>query len=225
MLARTKPTIVVETLGPENMLKNHPLASSLSDASFGKFVRQLEYKCRWSGSRLVKAGPFYPSTKRCSKCGHVKEKMPLSQRTYSCDVCGLVLDRDMNAARNLASVAASSAETENACGETRFIAGNGRCVSRNQEPSIIDAPCRCLGMGERFHRTLRLVWACPRLAHAVNYHRRGRERPSMMCNLALHLHTAPSGSYGAFARIFEGPGPRNGSSHAFCLTARCIQYA
>ncbi len=120
-LARTKPVIVVETLRPKNMLKNHPLARSLSDASFGEFGRQLEYKCRWYGSRLVKADRFYPSTKLCSGCGALKE-MPLSARTYSCPVCGLVMDRDLNAARNLARVAASSAETVNACGGGRFMA-------------------------------------------------------------------------------------------------------
>ena len=118
-LARTKPVIAVEELRPANMLRNHSLARSLSDASFGEFVRQLEYKCRWYGSRLVKADPFYPSTKRCSCCGNVKVEMPLSERTYRCDECGLVLDRDLNASRNLATVAASSAETENACGERR----------------------------------------------------------------------------------------------------------
>ncbi|HUZ80446.1 MAG TPA: RNA-guided endonuclease TnpB family protein [Thermoplasmata archaeon] len=117
MLARAKPVIVVESLRPANMLRNHSLARSLSDASFGEFVRQLEYKCRWYGSRLVKVDPFYPSTKQCSRCGNVKEEMPLSERVYRCAKCGFVLDRDLNAARNLARVAASSAETENACGE------------------------------------------------------------------------------------------------------------
>ncbi len=136
MLARTKPVIVVESLLPANMLRNHHLARSLSDASFGEFVRQLEYKCRWYGSRLVQADPFYPSTKRCSSCGNVKAEMPLWERTYSCPSCGLVLDRDLNASRNLAMLAASSAESLNACGGERFMP-NGRCSPVNQEPSII----------------------------------------------------------------------------------------
>ena len=72
---------------------------------------------------LGKAGPFYPSTKRCSACGSLQE-MPLWERTYSCPACGLVVDRDLNAARNLARVAASSAETENACGEMASRVGN-----------------------------------------------------------------------------------------------------
>ena len=118
MLARTKPVVVVESLRPENMLKNPTIARSLADASFGEFVRQLEYKCRWYGSRLVKADPFYPSTKLCSGCGAVQE-MPLSERTYECSSCGIVMDRDLNASRNLAMLAASSVESENACGGRR----------------------------------------------------------------------------------------------------------
>lgn len=74
-------------------------------------------KCGWDGSHLVQADPFYPNTRRCSSWGKVNAEMPLSERTYRCDGCGLTLDRDLNAARNLASVASSSAETVIACGE------------------------------------------------------------------------------------------------------------
>ena len=137
-LARTKPVIVVESLRPENMLKNPSLARSLADASFGEFVRQLEYKCRWHGSRLVKADPFYPSTTRCCGCGSLKE-MPLSERMYSCPMCGLVVDRDLNASRNLAMVAASSAETENACGGRRFMPATAGAFQgiRNPASSVL----------------------------------------------------------------------------------------
>ncbi len=138
MLARTKPVIVVETLRPENMLKNRHLARSLADASFGEFGRQLEYKCRWYGSRLVKADPFYPSTKLCSGCGALKE-MPLSERTYACPACGLVMDRDLNASRNLAMLAASSVESENACGGRRSMpetAGAAQGI-RNPASSVL----------------------------------------------------------------------------------------
>jgi putative transposase len=121
MLARANPVVAVEDRRPKNLLRSHALARSLSDASFGEFVRQLEYKCRWYGSRLVKADPFYPSTQRCSSCGNVKAEMPLSERTDSCPSCGLVMDRDRNARRNLAMVAASSAETVNARGGRRFM--------------------------------------------------------------------------------------------------------
>ena len=137
MLARIKPVIVVEDLRLANMLRNHALARSLSDASFGEFVRQLEYKCRWYGSRLVKADPFYPSTKRCSGCGNAKGAMSLAERTYRCERCGLVMDRDLNASRNLAMLAASSAESLNAWWMAEVHAGNGRCRQVNQEPVIV----------------------------------------------------------------------------------------
>jgi putative transposase len=109
------------------MSQNHALAFSVMDAGFGEFRRQLEYKCCWYGCGLELAPRFYPSTQTCSVCGLVKtgdDKLGLAQRTFRCAGCGLVLDRDRNAARVLARlyetehtlkvVAASCAETENA---------------------------------------------------------------------------------------------------------------
>jgi putative transposase len=120
MLAKTKSVIVVEDLNVSGMLRNRHLARSIADASWGQFHRQLTYKTRWYGSRLVVADRWYPSSKTCSACGQVTAELPLSQRTFRCDRCGLTLDRDVNAARNLASlalaVAGSSPETPNACG-------------------------------------------------------------------------------------------------------------
>ena len=89
----------------KGMAKNHSLALSVMDASFGEFRRQLTYKCEWYGTGLEVAPRFYPSTQCCSGCGLIKtgeDKLKLSQRTYRCEACGLVLDRDENAARNLA---------------------------------------------------------------------------------------------------------------------------
>jgi putative transposase len=100
-LAKTKSVIVVEDLGVRNMMANHRLPGSIADAAIGEVVRQLEYKTAWYGSSLVKADRWYPSTKRCSGCGYAKGQMSLSERTYRCDVCGLTIDRDLNAARNL----------------------------------------------------------------------------------------------------------------------------
>ena len=79
---------------------------SISDASFGTFRQQLTYKCDWYGKELVIADRFYPSSKTCSCCGQVKTLLKLSQRTYHCDMCGLVIDRDYNAALNLKNLAA-----------------------------------------------------------------------------------------------------------------------
>ena len=115
-LARTKSAICIEDLNVSGMQKNRHLAKAISDVGMYEFRRQLEYKTKWYGSRLVVADRFYPSTKTCSGCGSVQD-MELSDRTYACPMCVLAMDRDLNAAINLQTVAASSAETLNACGE------------------------------------------------------------------------------------------------------------
>lgn len=105
--------------------------------------RQLAYKCAWYGSKLVVAGRWYPSSKTCSGCQTVKATLSLTQRTYRCEHCGLVIDRDVNAAINLASLVeavgtASGAGTgrnpvpANAQQEERFMP-TGRCSSPNCE--------------------------------------------------------------------------------------------
>lgn len=123
-LAREYGTIVVEDLNVAGMVKNRRLAKSISDAGFGEIRRQLAYKTEWNGGRLVVANRFYPSSKTCSGCGAVKAKLRLSEREYVCEHCGLVLDRDVNAAINLASlvkltVAGSGPETINGRGADR----------------------------------------------------------------------------------------------------------
>ncbi|HEU5369628.1 MAG TPA: RNA-guided endonuclease TnpB family protein [Ktedonobacterales bacterium] len=123
MLAKTKQVIVIENLNVNGMLKNHHLAQSIADVGFGEFRRQLVYKAAWYGSRVVLADRWYASSKTCSGCGWVDEDLELSDRLFHCRnplrVCGLVMDRDLNAAMNLAMLAASSADTVNACGEER----------------------------------------------------------------------------------------------------------
>jgi putative transposase len=104
-LAASHATIVVEDLNVAGMVRNRRLARSIADTGFGMLRRQLGYKTAWRGGRLVVAGRFYPSSKTCSGCGAVKAKLRLSERTYRCASCGLVLDRDLNAARNLATLA------------------------------------------------------------------------------------------------------------------------
>lgn len=100
-LMKTKPrTIVIEDLSVKNMLKNHKLAKILSDASFGEIRRQFEYKALWYGSEIIVADRFFPSSKICSSCGLIKEDLTLKDRVYRCE-CGLILDRDINAALNL----------------------------------------------------------------------------------------------------------------------------
>ena len=117
MIAQTYRVVCIEDLNAAGMVKNRRLAKAIMDASFGEFRRQLEYKTARSGAALHVVDRWYPSSKTCSKCGAVKAKLPLSERVYRCDGCGLVMDRDLNAAINI-NVAGSAPETQNAHGET-----------------------------------------------------------------------------------------------------------
>ena len=116
MLADRYETIVAEDLNVAGMTRNRRLARAVGDQGFGMLRRMLGYKTAWRGGRLVTAGRFYPSSEKCPGCGAVKARLPLSERVYACECCGLVLDRDVNAARNLLSLAASGAERLNARG-------------------------------------------------------------------------------------------------------------
>jgi putative transposase len=122
-LATQHGTVVVEELNVAGMLRNRKLARAIADTGLAELRRQLGYKTSWYGSRLVLADPYYPSSKTCSGCGWVKAKLTLTERTFTCEACGLQLDRDLNAARNLATltqyVAQSGWETQNARGADR----------------------------------------------------------------------------------------------------------
>ena len=113
MIAQTYRVVCIEDLNAAGMVKNRRLAKAIMDASFGEFRRQLEYKTARSGAALHVVDRWYPSSKTCSKCGAVKAKLPLSERVYRCDGCGLSMDRDLNAAINI-NVAGSAPETQNA---------------------------------------------------------------------------------------------------------------
>lgn len=115
MIARTYSVVCIEDLNVAGMMKNHHLTRSLSDASLGEFRRQLGYKTTRNGVTLRVVDRWYPSSKTCSNCGTVKAKLSLNERVYRCDVCGLSIDRDLNAAINL-MVAGSAPETLNARG-------------------------------------------------------------------------------------------------------------
>ena len=99
-LVRRFDIICVEDLDIKEMIESGELSREIADAAWGEFIRMLEYKCEWYGKTLVKVGRFYPSSKTCSNCGH-KQDMPLSERTYVCPVCGMIMDRDLNAAINI----------------------------------------------------------------------------------------------------------------------------
>ncbi|NEQ74353.1 MAG: IS200/IS605 family element transposase accessory protein TnpB [Okeania sp. SIO2C9] len=117
-LIRENQTIVVEDLAVRNIVKkrcdpattpvareraprDHKLARAISDANWGELVRQLEYKADWYGRKLVKIDRYFPSSKRCSNCGHVVEKLPLNIREWDCPECATHHDRDINASINI----------------------------------------------------------------------------------------------------------------------------
>jgi putative transposase len=118
--------IGVETLAVKNLMGNHRLARHISDVGWGMVLSQLRYKTSWSDSSLlVAADRFYPSSKTCSVCGAVKAKLRLADRVFTCDdiACGQVMDRDLNAARNLACMADRHAQAE---GRSSYVARIGR---------------------------------------------------------------------------------------------------
>lgn len=101
--------IAIEDLNISDMIKNKKLSKSISDASFGKIFSMLDYKCKWYGKELIKISRFAPSSKTCSGCGNIKDKLKLSEREYACENCGLVIDRDLNAAKNIKAMGVSIA--------------------------------------------------------------------------------------------------------------------
>lgn len=130
-LTRRFHTIGIEDLNVRGMVKNRHLARSIADMGFFEFRRQLEYKAAMRGGQVVVADRFYPSSKTCSACGSVQEAMPLSVRQWICPDCGTRHDRDLNAAINLATYAASSAVS--ACGEE----GSGRARKSAVKPASV----------------------------------------------------------------------------------------
>lgn len=91
----------METLNVQGLMKNHNLSRVISDIGFYNVKEKLQYKSAYKNRTLLEAGTFYPSSKTCSVCGHVKGKLSLSERTFICEKCGNTLDRDLNAAINL----------------------------------------------------------------------------------------------------------------------------
>ena len=100
-IVRENQAIAIETLAVKNMVKNHCLAKSISDSSWGEFTRQLEYKSKWYGRKLVGIDRWFPSSKRCFECGFINSNLGLSDRNWTCPKCSSKLDRDINASRNI----------------------------------------------------------------------------------------------------------------------------
>ena len=98
--------VVMEDLNISGMMKSKHLSKAIQEQCFYEFIRQMRYKSEWNGIEFVQADRFYPSSKTCSCCGSIKHDLKLKDRTYTCPECGVVIDRDLNAAINLSRYAA-----------------------------------------------------------------------------------------------------------------------
>jgi len=121
-LVQNHDAVCIEDLSVKGLARTK-LATSVMDASMGAIRRQLEYKGVWYRTHVIAVGRFYPSSKLCHECGHKNDELTLSERVWACPSCGCVLDRDLNAARNIKregfrilAVAAGHADMQNACG-------------------------------------------------------------------------------------------------------------
>jgi putative transposase len=102
-LAKTHSRLAIEDLAVANLMRNKRLARAIADAAWAEFAHQLRYKTAWLGGELVVCDRWFPSTKTCSACGRARQQMGLKERMFCCGACGLVMDRDCNAAANLAA--------------------------------------------------------------------------------------------------------------------------
>jgi len=127
-IAKQYSLIAIENLSVKNMQKNHYLAKSISDVSWSKFVEFLKYKSEWYGAKLIQIDKFFPSSKTCSVCGYVIDKLPLSKRKWTCPYCNTTHDRDINASKNILKIALSGMEQPvepvEVCQKATFEAGS-----------------------------------------------------------------------------------------------------
>ena len=115
-IVKSASVIGIESLRVLGLLKNRRLSKALSDAALSGFLTMLRYKAEAAGVEIIEAPSNFPSSKLCSACGHKKKTLSLSERTYHCEACGFVMDRDLNAAHNLRTLAASLTERQNGHG-------------------------------------------------------------------------------------------------------------
>jgi putative transposase len=137
-LASTYGTVVLEDLHVAGMVKNRRLARHLLDASFGEIRRQLTYKTSWHGGTLIVADRWFASSKTCSGCGAVRAKLALCERQWTCTTCGAVLDRDTNAAVNLARLAGSASDSNGRGADQKTPSGVQVAVKRQPGTATAD---------------------------------------------------------------------------------------
>ena len=123
-LVRENQAIYTETLGVKNMMANHKLAQAIADCGWGEALRQLLYKCQWHGRTIGAIDRWFPSSKRCNCCGHIKEQLPLEVREWTCPSCNSHHERDVNAAKNILAVGTRVGERRKRC-----------------DPAVYPAPC------------------------------------------------------------------------------------
>lgn len=124
-LIKNHDSICIEDLNIKGMIKNRSLSQAIADASWGKFVRQLEYKAEWYGKNIIRIGRFEPSSKTCSNCGSINKELTLQDRDWTC-VCGEVLNRDKNAAINIKKFALKN-----------HLSVGRRLKNRNELPTLV----------------------------------------------------------------------------------------
>jgi putative transposase len=100
-LVRENQSIFAENLNVKGMMANHCLAKSISDAGWSEFIHQIKYKSEWEGTHFGQIDRFFPSSKRCNKCGWINQSLTLTDREWVCQNCGVTIDRDLNAAHNI----------------------------------------------------------------------------------------------------------------------------
>jgi putative transposase len=148
-LVRTHGAVVIEDLNVAGMTRNRQLARHIAGVGMAELRRQIEYKASWSGVHVHIADRWYPSSKTCSACGAVKAKLRLSERVYRCEACGLVLDRDLNAARNLAALVQRETSSPS-CGATQNEpAGNPRKTRATRATGTATGRPAPTGVGQR----------------------------------------------------------------------------
>jgi len=106
-IVKIKPSkVVMETLNIKGMMKNKHLSKAIQQQKLYEFKKQMKYKCEFNGIQFIEVDRWYPSSKTCSECGYIKKRLSLSERTYICEECGIIIDRDYNAAINLSRYSA-----------------------------------------------------------------------------------------------------------------------
>ena len=113
IVAKGAVAVGMETLNVKGMQANRHLARAISDLGLYELRRQVGYKAEWNGSQMILVDQWYPSSKTCSECGYVREKLRLDERSFICPACGVIIDRDLNAALNLAAMAAKAVDIAN----------------------------------------------------------------------------------------------------------------